>query len=151
MIQESMLLLSSLSLGIFLGAQLTEAILFVPYWKSLRAGAFFDFYQNYGGKIHRFFAPLTIIATVIPLLTVVYSLVSQGENHVLFGLMGFSTLSFFSTYFLYFKQANQRFFDRSLSDKQLLTELEQWGRWHWIRVGFECLAFGLSLFLLLEA
>ena len=150
MIQETMLFLSSLSLGIFVGAQLTEAVLFVPGWKSLPADAFFDFYQNYGGKIHRFFAPLTIVAAVVPFFTVLYSFVSQSGNQALFGLMGFSTLAFFSTYFLYFKKANQRFFDRSLSDQQLLDELKKWGQWHWLRVGFEILAFGLSLFLLMR-
>lgn len=151
MIQESMLLLSSLTLGIFLGAQVAEAVLFVPNWKSLPADDFFDFYQNYGGKIHRFFAPLTIIATIVPLFTVIYSFGNQGGNQVLFGLMGFSTLSFFSTYFLYFKKANQRFFARSLSNKELRSELRKWGHWHWGRVCFEFIAFALSLFLLLYA
>lgn len=148
--QESMQLLSSLSLGIFVGAQLTEAVLFVPYWKSLPADDFFDFYRNYGRKIHRFFAPLTIVATVVPLFTVVYSFVRQDGNQALFGLMGLFTLSFFSTYFLYFKKANRRFFDRSLSETALRNELKKWGQWHWLRVGFELLAFGLSLFLLMR-
>ena len=151
MIQESMLLLSSLALGVFLGAQLTEAVLFVPNWKSLSADDFFDFYQKYGENIHRFFAPLTIVATAVPLLTVLYSFVNPGGNQVLFGLMGFSTLSFFSTYFLHFKKANQRYFVGSLSDKELPNELKKWGHWHWARIGFESLAFGLSLFLLMEA
>lgn len=151
MILEILLLLSSLFLGLFLGAQLTEAVLFVPSWKSLQRDDFFDFYQNYGKKIHRFFAPLTIVATIVPLLTVIYSFASQDENQVLFGLMGFSTLSFFSTYFLYFKTANQRFFARGLSDKELRSELKKWEHWHWGRVCLEFIAFALSLFLLLYA
>ncbi|BDS11473.1 DUF1772 domain-containing protein [Aureispira anguillae] len=150
MIQESMLLLSSLSLGIFLGAQVTEALLFVPNWKSLGADDFFDFYKNYGKKIHHFFAPLTIAATVLPLITVVYSFIHQTKYQVLFGLMGLFTLAFFLTYFLYFKEANQRFFDGSLPNEKLPKELKKWGNWHWIRVCFEFIAFGLSLFLLMK-
>lgn len=149
MILESLLLLSSLILGVFLGAQLTEAVLFVPNWKSLRRDDFFDFYQNYGKKIHRFFAPLTILATVVPMITVLYSLIHQVGNQVLLVSMGLLTLSFFSTYFLYFKKANQRFFEGGLSDIELRNELKKWGHWHWLRVGFELLAFGLSLFLLI--
>ena len=149
MILEILLLLSSLFLGMFLGAQLTEAVLFVPNWKSLRRDDFFDFYQNYGKEIHRFFAPLTIITTVVPLIMVLYSLIYQVGNQVLLAFMGLLTLSFFSTYFLYFKKANQRFFQGDLSDIELQNELKKWGQWHWVRVGFEFLAFGLSLFLLI--
>lgn len=55
---EIMLLFSSGILGIFLGAQITEAVLFVPNWKALKADDFFEFYQNYGKKIYQFFAPI---------------------------------------------------------------------------------------------
>ena len=37
MITDILLLLSSGTLGIFLGAQIAEAVLFVPYWKALKA------------------------------------------------------------------------------------------------------------------
>ena len=150
MIQEIALLLSSAALGIFLGAQVVEAFLFVPYWKSLNADDFFTFYQRYGKQIHQFFAPLTIATTVITLFTVGYSLINQAENQRLFALLGVSTLAFFSTYFLYFKKANQHFSDRSLPDEKLAAELKKWGNWHWARICFEFIAFGIALFLLME-
>jgi hypothetical protein len=150
MTQEGMLLLSSLSLGIFLGAQITEAFLLVPYWKSINVDDFFDFYKTYGREIHQFFSPLTILATVIPLITVVYSFIHQSHYQPLFGLMGVCVLAFFLSYFLYFKNANQRFFDRCLPDEKLPNELKKWGNWHSIRVFFEFIAFVLSLFLLMK-
>jgi hypothetical protein len=72
MLYEILISLSIGVLGIFLGAQITEGVLFVPYWKALSPKEFLEFYQVQGKKIHRFFAPLTIVATLIPLLTVVY-------------------------------------------------------------------------------
>ncbi|MEM6628581.1 MAG: hypothetical protein AAF694_02870 [Bacteroidota bacterium] len=148
MIADILLVLSCGTLGIFLGTQLAEAILFVPYWKALSADEFFQHHQAFGKKIYRFFAPLTLAATLIPLLTLGYMAITQADNLILFGLMGFSTLAFFSTYFLYFKQANKSFAERSLSDEELPRELERWGNWHWGRICFELIAFGCALLLL---
>ena len=150
MMSKFLLLLSSGTLGIFLGAQIAEAVLFVPYWKALSANDFFKLHQNYGKKIYQFFAPLTILATVIPLVAVVYNLIYQSKEQVILGLMGVSTLLFFSTYFLYFKKANKSFTDSSLSNEELPTELVKWGNWHWGRIFFEFIAFSCSLFLLLK-
>jgi len=150
MIPETLLLFSSVFLGIFLGSQITEAILFVPYWKALKADDFFKFYRKYGRIIHLFFAPITILATVTPLITVGYYTINQTENKILFGIMGLTTLAFFSTYYLYFKKANKRFTERDLSNEKLPQELKRWGNWHWGRICFEFIAFGCSLLLLLE-
>ena len=150
MIAEILLLLSSGVLGIFLGAQLAEAVLFVPFWKALTADDFFKLHQTYGKKIYQFFAPLTIIATMIPLLTVGYHMVFPSENQTLLVLMGVFTAAFFSTYFLYFKKANKSFEGRTLSDEELPHELRKWGYWHWGRVCVEFLAFGCSLLLLIH-
>ena len=109
MIGTYLLILSAGILGIFLGAQITEAVLFVPYWKSLRPDDFFELHKTYGKKIHQFFAPLTIAATLIPLATVGYQLIQQEDNQLLWGVMGFATIAFFSTYFLYYKKANKSF------------------------------------------
>ncbi|MEM6377583.1 MAG: hypothetical protein AAF705_05175 [Bacteroidota bacterium] len=150
MIQEIALLLSSATLGIFLGAQTVEAFLFVPNWKNLEAEDFYDFYQHYGDKIHHFFAPLTIVTTLTVLFTVGYCLMNSTKDFALFGLLGLSTIAFFSTYFLYFKKANQRFYDRSIAQEELAQELVKWGNWHWVRILFEFIAFGIALYLLME-
>ncbi len=148
MLAEILLQASCGILGIFLGAQISEAALLVPYWKAMKAGDFFNLHQTYGKKIHRFFAPLTILATIIPLVTVGYVAAQGVGNLLLAGIMGLAVLAFFSTYFLYFKKANQSFAARSLSDKELPYELIKWEKWHWGRICFEFVAFGCSLLLL---
>lgn len=148
MIEQSLLILSCGILGIFLGAQIAEAVLFVPYWKALSADDFFELHQTYGKKIHRFFAPLTISATLLPVLTGGYQLLQGTGRPLLTWIMVICTLAFFSTYFIYFKKANQSFGDRSLSNEALPQELVRWGNWHWTRVVFEVVAFVCSLLLL---
>lgn len=127
-----------------------EAVLFVPSWKALAADDFFMFYQKYGKKISLFFTPLTIAATVVPLISVAYSFMCQVENQIMFGLMGIFTLAFFSTFFLYFKKANKSFKNKSLSSKELSLELKKWECWHWTRIFFEFIAFECSLLLMLK-
>ncbi|NNF57527.1 MAG: DUF1772 domain-containing protein [Rhodothermaceae bacterium] len=147
---ESILLLSSAAiLGVFVGAQIAEACLFVPVWKEMDPDDFFEQHQYVGPLIYRFFAPLTIAATVVPLATVGIGLILNSQPNIVIWIMGASTLAFFSTYFLYFKAANQKFADRTLSNDELPVELHRWGQWHWTRVGLETIAFGCSIILLL--
>jgi len=150
MIAAILLVCSSGLLGIFLGAQLAEAFLFVPYWKKLSPNHFFELHKAYGKKIYAFFAPLTILATVLPLVTVVYHLIYVSKEHLFLVLLGVSTLLFFSTYYIYFKKANSDFATRSISDHELSHALATWEKWHWLRIFFECIAFGTSLVILLK-
>lgn len=150
MILEILCLLSAGILGIFLGAQICEGVLFVPYWKSLAPKYFFELHRTYGNKIHQFFAPLTITATIIPTVTAVYSLVSNSEGGFFSVLMAIFTLLFFSTYFAYFKKANKAFTEMKISYEQLPKELNRWGNWHWIRIGLEFFSFIFSLLALIH-
>jgi len=132
-------------LGIFTGAQLTEGILFIPYWKSLEPKAFFLLHKTYGPKIYQFFAPLTIVATIIPVGTAIYSLAIDSQAKIFSALMGVFTLLFFATYFLYFKKANKSFEEASLTDEELPVELDRWTKWHWARIYLEMGALICSL------
>lgn len=148
MIPSVLSLLSCGALGVFLGAQLTEAVLFVPFWKRLPPDDFFALHKTYGKAIYQFFAPLTIVATVLPIVTVLYLMMTQSEHHLVLACMGTSTLLFFSTYSLYFKSANKSFADRTILNDELPRELDRWGTWHWARVCLECIALVSSLLLI---
>lgn len=136
-------------LGVFLGAQIAEAYLFVPIWKKMDPGDFFEQHKSVGPLIYRFFAPLTIAATVVPLVAVAVNLAFSPDQVILLCILGGATLVFFSTYFLYFKEANQMFSDRSISNSELADELVRWGNWHWFRIIFESIAFVSSVIILL--
>ncbi|MEZ5307189.1 MAG: hypothetical protein R2684_08605 [Pyrinomonadaceae bacterium] len=149
---ESILLfLSAASLGIFLGAQIAEAYLLVPYWKRIPADEFFEYYSSFGPSIHKFFAPLTIVATFLPIIAGLTGFFTRSGWNPLLWVMSASTISFFSTYFLFFKNANLKFENRSISDEELPAELVRWGNWHWLRILFEAVAFVCSLVLLLKS
>ena len=127
-------------LGIFAGAQIAEGVLFVPYWKSMEPAAFYKEHKSFGPKIYKFFAPLTIAATIIPIGTTIYAVLMDAQGKVEILLTGFFTLLFFATFFMYFKKANQSFANASLNDKELPLELIRWGKWHWTRIYLELAA-----------
>ena len=132
-------------LGIFAGAQIAEGVLFVPYWKSMKPADFYKDHRNFGQKLYKFFAPLTIAATLIPIGTTIFALLTDAPGKMFALLTGFFTLLFFLTYFMYFKKANQSFTDASLSESELALELIRWGKWHWTRICFEVAALVFAL------
>lgn len=145
MIGEISHIISAGILGIFAGAQLCEGALMVPHWKSLDPKDFFELHQSYGKKIYRFFAPLTILATLIPVSTSILSIACDFHGWFFSALMGVFSVLFFSTYFLYFKRANQSFAEASIDTKDLPKELKRWELWHWSRIGLEFAAFTFAL------
>lgn len=151
MAQKILLLLSTCTLGIFLGTQLAEAALIVPYWKELSSDSFFELHKTYGAKLYQFYAPLTIASTILPIATFVYSLLSNSKTDILMWIMFVFTLLFFATYFIYFKEANLSFAERTISNEALQNEITKWGNWHWARVFCEAIAFVCGLLLLLKS
>ncbi len=145
MFGEILHLLSAAILGIFVGAQICEGALFVPYWKSMHPKDFFEMHKIYGKKIYQFFAPLTIAATIIPIVTAIYAVTHAIDGYLFSLLMGIFTFLFFITYFIYFKEANNRFAEESITYEELPKELNRWGKWHWSRIGLELIAFIFSL------
>jgi hypothetical protein len=138
-------------LGVFFGTQLAEAALIVPYWKALSADDFFELYKTYGKKLHQFYAPLTIAATILPIATLACNFFSKSKIDLLMWLMVAFSILFFATFFLYFKDANISFTERTISNEALLQELIKWEKWHWGRVVCEASAFVFGLILLLKS
>ena len=144
---DILILISSAVMGIFLGAQIAEALLIVPYWKSLTAEQFYAFYKRYGDGLHRFFAPLTVAATILPILLFVVGLLTDDKRLDLLVALICCVALFFSTFFVFFKKANDRFRTQDIEPSQLPKALKIWGKWHWLRISFECLAFLILLIL----
>lgn len=144
---DVLIIITSAILGVFLGAQLAEAFLIVPYWKSLSKEQFYVFYERYGAGIHRFFAPLTIASGLLPVLLLILSYIKSDERFYWIVVLVCCVVLFFGTYFVYFKAANEAFTKGTFDSGKLKIELIRWGRWHWFRIVFEALAFFILLML----
>lgn len=126
--------------SIFIGSQITEGVLLVPYWQSLSSIDFYSYYNEFGPSIGRFYTVLTIIAALIPIAIAIYCK-SINSNALKFALVSsFFALLFVSSFYIYFKETNELFYQSALNDIELKNELVTWSYWHWGRVFIECLS-----------
>tara|TARA_R110002074_G_scaffold21547_1_gene66803 strand:+ start:982 stop:1485 length:504 start_codon:yes stop_codon:yes gene_type:complete len=126
--------------SIFLGSQITEGCLLVPYWKMLSRTEFYEYYSKFGPSIGKFYTALTIIATLIPISISIYCFSNKLralKYSVLSSLFAFLIIVLF---YAYFKDANQQFYEITFNANQLKSELKTWEYWHWLRVLLEFLS-----------
>lgn len=133
--------------SVFVGTQLTEGCLLLPYWKSLSSDSFYEYYSTFGPVIGQFYTILTIIAALVPILTSVYCFLKKSPALKYSLISSFLAITFIAFFYIYFKDANQQFYNASLDAKQLKQELEIWGYWHWVRIFIEFLSL---IFLILS-
>lgn len=126
--------------SIFVGSQITEGLLLVPYWKSLPMEEFYDYYTKFGPPIGRFYSILTIIAVIIPVFYSIYCVRTKATAFNYSLISTFFGLLVIAVFYLYFKGTNQEFYESTLSASQLKSALSSWQMWHWIRIVFELIA-----------
>jgi len=110
---------------------------------------FFEYYSKSGPMIGQFYTVLTIIAALIPLFLSVYCFLKKSSAFKYSLLSTFLAFTFIAIFYIYFKGANQQFYDAILSTEELKNELVVWGNWHWGRVCVEILSL-IFLFLALN-
>lgn len=132
--------------SIFLGSQITEGTLLVPYWQSLSTVDFYSYYQEFGPSIGRFYTILTIIAALIPITLSIYYYRSKASSLPFALVSALFAILFVSCFYIYFKGINAQFYQSAFSDIELKNELITWSKWHWGRVVLESLSL---LFLIL--
>ena len=128
--------------AIFIGAQITEGMLLVPYWQSLSPEQFYSYYSTFGPSIGGFFTVLTLLAALMPVALAVYCKMinSKGLKWALISVL-FAVL-FIASFYFYFKGTNELFYQSELSADALRNELVTWSQWHWGRVVIEFLSLG---------
>jgi hypothetical protein len=137
--------LSVLVLGLFVGALLAEGYLLVPHWRKLSPDQFFLLHKEFGPRLYRFYAPLTIVATLLTVFTAISSWLIGYSERSLTLTSGILALSMIAIYFIYFKRANESFAEMSISADDLASELGRWASWHSLRVTIGIVAFGFSI------
>jgi hypothetical protein len=138
-------LLSAGVLGLLIGALLAEAFLLIPVWRSMPAEAFFAGHADYGPRLYRFFAPLTVAATMLAVAAAGAAAVTSHPGRWSTLGAGVSGGALVAIYFAYFRRANARFAAGGLTADELSQELARWAGWHAVRVVVGCIALGLAL------
>ena len=138
-------LLSTGAIGLLVGALLAEGAIFIPYWRSLPSNTFYSLHKEYGPRLYRFFAPLTIAPSILSLSAAgsCTGTADAGRWPTLIACLFF--IGVLVTYGGYFKRANARLATATLCASELAQELARWESWHWKRVVVGVLAFVAAL------
>ncbi|PHS13282.1 MAG: hypothetical protein COA86_17390 [Kangiella sp.] len=136
---------STLALGLLVGSLLTEAMILVPYWRKMEPKEFLRLHGTMGPSLYRYFAPLTIAGTMLPMITGVISFVAHNFTLNASVVVALLTSLMFIIYFIYFKSANKSFESCSIDIEKISEELKRWASWHWLRVVIGLIAFSLSI------
>lgn len=126
--------------SIFLGSQITEGFLLVPYWKTLSKTDFYEYHSKFGPIISEFYTVLTVIAVLIPLSISVYCLLKKSHALKYSVISSFFAFLIIIIFYAYFKNTNQQFHENAFNASKLKLVLETWGYWHWVRVVLEILS-----------
>jgi hypothetical protein len=126
MISSILSFATAVTLGLLAGSLLLEGAVLVPFWQKLTPKEFFVLHPAFGRRLFYYFAPLTLLAALVPALSALW-------------LMG---LSFFP---LYFRKANEAFSNRIVSDEELTGRLSEWAKVHAIRTVIAIVSFGAAV------
>jgi len=127
---NALLTFTSLILGLFVGSLLTEAVILVPYWRSLKSETFLVLHGTLGPRLYKYFAPLTILATLLPTITAIFCIWTGANAWIYSVAADLLVLAIFGIYFYYFKKANASFASGSVGVAGLPAELRRWCIWH---------------------
>ncbi|MFM9862596.1 MAG: anthrone oxygenase family protein [Micropepsaceae bacterium] len=141
---EALAVLTATILGLFAGSLLTEALLLVPYFRSLSFADFNRLHHDFGPRLYRYYAPLTIAATVLPLVSAAILWLDRPNGSLYAWAAALLALAIVSTYALYFRAANQAFAEKRLGEEALKTELTRWATVHNVRTTLAIAAFVLA-------
>ena len=148
---EALTVLTTVVLGLFAGSLLTEALLLVPYFRSLSFEEFNRLHREFGPRLFSYYAPLTISAALIPLAAAAATILDYPRIHFFAWLAAALVLVILATYVFYFRAANLAFAERRLDEPALAKELARWAGVHTFRTTLAVCAFVASLLAVLRA
>ena len=131
-------------LGVFAGAMLTEAMVLVPYWRSLAPAEFFAWYAANDRRLLGYFGPLTALTAIVVVAAAILALATGhpgGANAISAVVLMVPVVASFP---LYFKRANERFATASIAPDEVAAELARWSSWHWVRTGISFVALAVA-------
>jgi hypothetical protein len=137
--------LSAAMLGVMVGALLTEALVLVPFWRSLPAAGFLQWYRDNGRLLLQFYGPLEVVAAALTVLATVAVRLRDGVAQPYLVLACTSCVLVLAMFPLYFRAANASFAAATIAPDRVAGELGRWARWHWLRTSIAAAGFAAAL------
>jgi hypothetical protein len=138
-------LLSAASLGVFVGAMLTEGFVLVPDWRSLAPRDFLAWYARNDRRLFGYFGPLTIVTALTALAA---AIASFWEGHPGRWPTLVATVNLFVVVLmfpLYFEGVNASFAAATIAPDDVPGALTRWAAWHRLRTALSMVALAAAL------
>ncbi len=133
------------ALGLSAGAMLTEAVVFVGYWRSLAPADFLAWFRDNEPRLVSFFGPLQFASAALAAVAAALCGRRGGAGGVLLGVAALLAVAAIALYPLYFRNANAGFATATIRPADVPTELARWASWQWVRTGIGVGAFVAAL------
>ncbi|HEY2772608.1 MAG TPA: hypothetical protein VGK20_01020 [Candidatus Binatia bacterium] len=137
--------LATAALGIFLGSQLTEGMVLLPWWRALAPEQFLLWYADNGQRLLGYFGPLTTATTLLAVAAASATGWAGGAGLAGESLAAILMIVVVASFFLYFERTNRGFATGTIAPGAVAAELERWSTWHWARTALAGFAFAASL------
>jgi predicted neutral ceramidase superfamily lipid hydrolase len=140
---------AAIGLGVLSGALVTEAVVLVPYWRSISPESFTAHHDGFAPRLYRYFAPLTVSAVVLSAISGVVAVLSAQRDPAKWLTVASSVLatSLLGFYRFYFEAANRRLpsLARLEEPDALSQELRRWQLIHQVRTGVCVASFACAV------
>ena len=148
---STLVMLTSLVLGFLAGGMLVIGVSFVSFWKSLSPSDFQVWFASHSHLIGRLMIPLGVAGIAVSVAAVVACWLGPPSRRRWLLIAALSAIAVMATYPIFFAGANESFLRGGLSDSEVLSLLNRWATWHWIRTGLGVASFIASLRALQES
>ncbi len=135
--------LTATASGLLAGALVTEAFVLVPFWKKMNAQDFLRLHPSLSPILFRFFAPLTVIGTTLPLAACATEWLFLGSARWLWSISAACGIGLICFYLGFFRHANIRVAE-SETEQDLSVTLGTWATMHWLRTIVAVIGFVFS-------
>lgn len=138
-------LVATTALGLSAGANLTEAVLYVPYWRLMPPADFLAWFAVNEPHLVAFFGPLQAATAALALAAAGYHAYLRRRGAAMFAVAAALSVSVLLLFFVYFRDVNAAFVAGTVAADAVPTELARWGAWHWLRTAVGTAAFVAAL------
>lgn len=139
---QTLLVLTAIITGLLAGALLTEARILVPYWQRMPTTEFSRLHHTMAPSLYRFFAPLTVAGTLLPISSWL-ALFATGSGNAMERAALVSALcavALLVIYGAFFRNANIRFATET-NEAVVENTLSKWAALHALRTAISVLGF----------
>ncbi|MEH6448328.1 MAG: hypothetical protein V7765_06620 [Oleispira sp.] len=133
--------LALLMVGIFTGAMLLIGVGLIPYWNSLPPLEFALWFSKNSHFLGTLMIPLGMSSTLVTIIAAAMGIKQRSDQSYWLAIAAFAAVSAAIIFPIHFVGANASIQSLTMTSTEIVTELEAWSNWHWLRTACATVAY----------